>query len=304
MNNKTFFSQSRNLFQRWKRYKERINPVPPGWLISSDYCLDDKNKNDCITFTISPVPELGKFFAFLNKKLPKDIKNMSKVPDEVIKFIRDNKIFFTISVIIKNKEKMVDIDDLRIDVENLKTSPHLRPQELKELNEFSNYLKKKKINQNVLRNMKLVIFLFTRLVEFLTIKHYTEAIYWAPDRDAVMDIADGIILHLIKTECTNLLHGRRKIPELHIGIEDKKKNLFRFEALIRYPDIIAGVISSVDFDTYAAQKEKHFDLFVNAIGGNPRIVIMEWSPNEFKTFPLHKRIKTNRIIRASEMKNV
>ncbi len=304
MNNKTFLSQSRNFFQRWKIYKKRLNPVPPGWFVSSDYCLDDKNKHDCITFTISPVPELREFSAFLNKKLPRDIKKMSKVRDEVIKFIRDNKIFFTISIIIKDKEKIVNIDEFKADIENMKTSLHLRPEEMKALNKFSAYLKKTNINHNVLRNMRLVILLFARLVEFLTIKHYTGAIYWSPDRDAIMDISDGIISKLVNIECTNLLHGRRKVPELHIGIEDKKEGVFRFDSFIRYPDIITGVVSSVDFDTFTAQKEKHFDMFFNAVLGNPRIVIIELSPDEIKTYPLHKRINPKEIIRASEMKKL
>lgn len=308
MNTKTFFSQSKNLFQRWKIYKKRLNPVPPGWLISSDYCLDDKNKKDCITFTISPVPELNRFAAILNKKLPKDMKEIRKVPDEVIKFVRDNKIFFSISIIIKNKEKMVDINDFKTDIASMKTSPHLRTHELKALNKFSAYLEKTNINHNVLRNMQLVVSLFSRVVEFLAIKHYTEAIYWAPDRDAIMDVSDGIILKLINIQCTNLLYGRRKVPEIHIGLEDKKEGVFRFDTFIRYSDIITGVVSSVEFNTLTAQKEKHFDLFVNSVLGNPRIVIMEIERKDenidVKTLPLHKRIKTKDILRASELKNV
>lgn len=308
MNTKTFLSKSPNLFKRWQGYKKPLNPIPPGWLVSSDYCLDDLAKNDCITFTISPVPELSKFAAFLNKKLPKDIKNMSKVPDEVIKFIRDNKIFFTISFIIKNKEKFIDIDEFKADIENIRTGPHIRPHELKALNKFSAYLKKTNINHNVLRNMQLVVSLFPRIVEFLTMKHFTEAIYWAPDRDAIMDISDGIISKLINIQCTNLLHGRRKVPELHIGIEDKKEGVFRFDTFIRYPDIITGVVSSVDFNTYTAQKEKHFDLLVNAVLGNPRIVIIEMErlgeEMHIKVLPLHRRMKSKDIVRASDGPNV
>lgn len=273
----------------------------------SDYCLDDKGKNDCITFTICPMVPNYDLSLILKKKLPRDIKDITKPTDEEIKFIRDPyPPFFTISILIKEKEKCASIDYLKEDVKNLKESPHLNEREQKKLNKFNNYLKQKNINHKVLKNMAIIAGMFTRIVEFLTIKHHTEEIHWFPDRDAIMDISDGIILDLVNIQCqgTELIRGRKIPPKLRIGGEDKKNNVFRFDPLVRYPDIITGVVSSIDFDTYTAQEEKHVDLFVNAILGNPRIVIMEMSPNEFKTFPLHKRIKTKNIIRASEMKNV
>jgi hypothetical protein len=52
--------------------------------------------------------------------------------------------------------------------------------------------------------MQLIVFMFTRIVEFLTVKHYTEEVHWFPDIGiAVMDVSDRIILDLINTQCTN-----------------------------------------------------------------------------------------------------
>lgn len=305
MNTKTFLSKFISFSKQWEKYKKRITPLPLGWIVMSDYCLDDKNKNDCITFTICPMVQNYHLVPWLEKKLSRDIKDITKVTDAEIEFIRNpNPPFFTISMLIKEKEKIANIDNLKIDMKNFKESLYLNSKQQKQFNEFDNYLKKKKINSRVLENMQLIVFMFTRIVEFLTIKHNTEEIHWFSDRDAVMDISDRIILDLINIQCTNLLHGRRSVPKFSVGVEDKENGIHRFDALIRYPDIITGVISSMDFDRGFPEKEKHFDLFVNAILENPRIIIMEMLPEEIKILNLRKTIKSNEIIRFSEWTKV
>jgi hypothetical protein len=96
MNTKTFFSKFISFSEKWTKYKKRIAPLPLGWIVMSDYCLDDKNKNDCITFTICPMMPNDELSLVLGKKLPKDIKDMAKVSDDVIKFIRDAYPFYNI----------------------------------------------------------------------------------------------------------------------------------------------------------------------------------------------------------------
>jgi hypothetical protein len=49
MNTKTFFSGFTSFSEQWKKYKKQISPAPLGWIVISDYCLDDKNKNDDIS---------------------------------------------------------------------------------------------------------------------------------------------------------------------------------------------------------------------------------------------------------------
>ncbi len=301
MNTTTFFSKFISFSEKWEKYKKLIAPIPLGWIIMSDYCLDDKDKNDSISFTICPMVPNYNLSLWLRKKLPRDIKKITKVTDEEIKFIRDpSPPLFTISILIREKEKINTIENLKIDIKNLKESPFLNLKQQKKINKFDNYLKQNNINHKVLRNMEIIISIFTRIVEFLTIKHCTEEIHWFPDRDAVMDISDRIILDLINMQCSNLLQGRRMRPKIRIGLENKEKNIFVFEPLVRYPDIITGTVSSIDFNQQSTKKEKHFDLFVNAILENPRIVIMELSPSEFKVLPLRKTIRTNEIIRAPE----
>lgn len=55
MNTRTFLSNFPTFVKRWKTYRKKLGGTPLGWTVMSDYCLDDPNKNDYITFTISPI---------------------------------------------------------------------------------------------------------------------------------------------------------------------------------------------------------------------------------------------------------
>jgi hypothetical protein len=89
-----------------------------------------------------------------------------------------------------------------------------------------------------------------------------------------------------------------------VGLEDKEKGIFVFDPLVRYPDIITGVVSSIDFEHGVTEKEKHFDLLVNAILENPGIIIMKILPEEIKILTLRKTIKSNDIVRLSELQKL
>ncbi len=128
MNNKTLFSQDKKFLELWKSYTKGIKEilhmryVPHYWYILSDYCLFDKNKpSPTATFTLCPLASPSDIANHLSRKKFKDLKQMTNVPDEVLKTIRDDKYFFTISFVIeKNYLTVSDEDFLKIQ-ENLKT---------------------------------------------------------------------------------------------------------------------------------------------------------------------------------------
>lgn len=154
----------------------------------SDYCLDNQEKNDCIVFIISPIlgqPEqMGKF---LNKKLSSDIKHLKIIPQDTIEFIRDFKVFFSIVFILQEKQKLVNMQYFKTDIRTLSESPMIMGESRKRIKQFSESLKQKCLGEKTLKNMFLISFLFGRIVEFLTIKHFAEGINWFPDRDSVMN---------------------------------------------------------------------------------------------------------------------
>lgn len=101
-----------------------------------------------------------------------------------------------------------------------------------------------------------------------------------------MNIGKGIIKELTNIQCSNALAGRIKAPKLQIGIENPKTQEFIFDPFIRYPDIITGVFSSIDFMKHGVDKEKHAQLLQDVIIDNPRILLFMLSPEEISCMRL------------------
>lgn len=287
MNTRTFLSNFPTFVKRWQTYRKKLGGTPLGWTVTSDYCLDDPNKNDCITFTISPI--LGQIEAiakFLDKKLPVEIKKMKQVPQETIDFIKKQKEFFSLVFLFPDKDKLFNIQYFKTDMSALAESSMIPDESRKRLKLFARSLERKGLHKKVLQNLFLVSFLYGKIVEFLTIKHYTEAIHWFPDRDSIMREGKGIIRELANVSCTNAIAGRTRYPEVHIGGENLATGEFVFDPFTRYPDIISGVFSSLPIFSNRELKEKHLELLQKAILDNPRIAWFVIYPDKMRCFDM------------------
>lgn len=287
MNTRTFLSNFPTFVKRWQTYRKKLGGTPLGWTVTSDYCLDDPNKNDCITFTISPI--LGQIEAiakFLDKKLPVEIKKMKQVPQETIDFIKKQKEFFSLVFLFPDKDKLFNIQYFKMDMSALAESSMIPDESRKRLKLFARSLERKGLHKKVLQNLSLVSFLYGKIVEFLTIKHYTEAIHWFPDRDSIMREGKGIIRELANVSCTNAIAGRTRYPEVHIGGENLATGEFVFDPFTRYPDIISGVFSSLPIFSNRELKEKHLELLQKAILDNPRIAWFVIYPDKMRCFDM------------------
>lgn len=138
MNTRTFLSNFPTFVKRWKTYRKKLGGTPLGWTVMSDYCLDDPNKNDCITFTISPI--LGQVEAvakILDKKLPAEIKKMKQVPQGTIDFIKKQKEFFNLVFLLPDKQELFNIQYFKTDILALSESPMIPEDSRKRLKVFA-----------------------------------------------------------------------------------------------------------------------------------------------------------------------
>ena len=283
MNTRTFLSNFPTFVKRWTSYRKKLGPTGLGWTVMSDYCLDGDSKNDCITFTISPnFGQPNQMAEFLNRNLPHDIKNVTHISQDVINFIRDCHLFFNLVFVFPQKQELVDMQYFKTDMVALSESSMITEENRKRIREFSQKLNRKGGHKKVLQNLSLVTFLFGKIVEFLTIKHFAEGINWFPDRDPVMDIGKGIIKELSNVGYTNAIAGRVKTPIIHMGMENPVTKEFVFDPLVRYPDIITGVFSSISIYEQRTPKEKHIRLWNEALLNNPRTVLFTMLPNEIR----------------------
>ena len=284
MNTRTFLSNFPTFVKRWQAYRKKLGGRALGWTVMSDYCLDDPNKANCITFIISPIlgqPE--QVAKVLNNKLPADIKNMKHVPKDTINFIRDRKEFFISSFLLSDKQKLVDLQYFKTDILSLSESPLIPDRYRKKLEKFFYHLNKKRLHKKVVQNLSLIVFWFAKIVEFLTIKHNAEEIHWFPDRDDIMKIGDGIILELANINYNNAIARRKNTPKVRIGIENPYTRKFIFDPFIRYADIVNGVFSSIPSPNV---KEKHIQILKDSMVNNPRIVWFLIYPEKMRCFDM------------------
>ena len=78
MNRKTILSSHfPDFVEKWKKFQHKFKKVD-SWYITSDYCLDDKDKpNDVMTFTIFPFVPPHLLKCEVKKYLSKDINLLS-----------------------------------------------------------------------------------------------------------------------------------------------------------------------------------------------------------------------------------
>lgn len=102
----TLSSHIPSFMHDWRNYKRGLRGLKfTDWIISSDYCLDDKNKlNDVITFTIFPRVFPKELFSEINRYVPADIKNVTHFSDVTLNYLKSSPYFFNISVLLENKE--------------------------------------------------------------------------------------------------------------------------------------------------------------------------------------------------------
>ena len=303
MNTKTVLSQYPAFMGRWKKYK-KFFPDVKNWFISSDYCFDKNKYNQVITFTICPSVNIKSLEAHLQKDLPKDIKHLTHISDEMISFLKTNYLFFSISFIIKGKSDLL-IDNLKDSIPkwieqleiNNKIEYHKQIQKYKLLQQ---YLTQKSYNKKLVCNLCLTSISLAFIIEFLIIKYDAKKILWISDRDDMLNLCGGVMVDIVQSSYNGLLNKRKK-ENIFFGVakENSKNHKFEFDGLIRYPDIISGVISSIDFERNICDKEKHFDLFVNVVADNERIQAFQIKDGLLHaSYEFKRKNKGSDIIRA------
>lgn len=307
MNTRTELSHHKNIMKQWDKYKRmlsrKLGRIPSEWLILSDYCLDDPQKNPCITFTISPMQDLYTLGRILQENLPRDFKDIGTVPEKTLIFLRDYKYFFTLALIFSdiNKAEIVKgLQDMVVYV--CDNYPKMSPAMMSRVKKFREYLKRRNKNYNVLKNLSLIAIVFSQIVEFLCIKHSAKQIQWISDRDDVLNIEGGIIFDIINIITTQLIYGRRRSISLGVGLEDKKAKEFSFDMFIRYPDLVTGAVSSINYEKHQVTKPKHLELLINSIFKNPNILMLRLQNERlnFIRYKLNQKFSSSEIIRVED----
>ncbi len=280
----------------WRQYKKGLKEIKGlkiiNWCIASDYCFNNNNKLDVATFTIFPC-SCGKILSIMSQdKLPKDIKETRKFSQESIDFLKNSKLFFSISIIINNLNSFFDQESANEQMlQSLQFYEQLPFNEksvdtdkgYKDLKKIHAYINQKSYSKKLLSQMYFVAKFISQILEFLLIKENCTKPHWCSDRDYLISFKNGIIMKFIGSYVYRYIKGRISNFNLVLPAEINEENkTYPYDPIIRIPDILTGILSSVEMTDRGliAQKPKHYDLFKEVIVDNPRIITLEFDVNK------------------------
>jgi hypothetical protein len=278
----TLSSHIPSFMHDWRNYKRGLKGLKfTDWIISSDYCLDDKNKpNDVITFTIFPRVIPRELFLEIDRCVPADIKNITHFSEETLNYLKHSPYFFNISILLENREnfckkaqlikmfeKLISIyKQFSLDMQECHKDDYRRIQK------FAQYLKQGNCSKKLLSTLLLVTQHFSVIVEFLLIKEKHSQIFWCSDRDSIISFNDGIIFNFVRMCVPMLIKGR--IKEYNVKCVGHSNEEFLFDPFIRIPDIITGALSSLIpiENGITAQQPKHIEIINQCLVNNNKMI--------------------------------
>ena len=275
-------------FRKWKYYKRKFSKKNfskkgiKDWFICSDYCVDDDNKNDVITFTIIPTIFMKQVYSDSKRYLTKDLKHISSISSEVINYLKNNEECFSISIILTNKKLFVNnlsemSKHLHAQIDDYKTMPddlkNQKKSEYKRIVDFVSYIDSKNCDRKFMSHFFMVLHTVAYIMEFLIIKENANLVNWVSDRDSIISFKDGIIYDLLNALVYSLIKNRSKDYKIGLFHFNELQN---FDPILRIPDIITGALSSIAINkngVVCTQKKKHKVIIEDVIYNNPRIFI-------------------------------
>lgn len=280
MNRKTFLSSHfPDVVTKWNKYFCKLKEVN-SWYISSDYCLDDKDKpNDVMTFTIFPFDHPYTIRDGIKQYLPKDIKDFKNLSEKALNYIKTFPYFFSMAFIIEHKNDMFKLEEnkslLNDVIKHMENWPKPKKEEfIHKMKKFRSYLNRKDVDLKTLSDMAITSNIMSFIIEFLMIKANAKHIMWISDRDRITDFQDGIVSEFVRLGYANLVNNRVPDKEVYGFWGGKEYDKKIFDEFVRIPDYISGALAAIDFEDSNNIPEKHYKLFDKGIIDNDRICIM------------------------------
>jgi len=260
------------------------------WMVFSDYVIDDKNKNNVITFSFIPyILDFELFKKLINDLACKDLKNIKNIDEKFMLFLKDMPIF-TFSFIIKGKkricytqEKIFLINKFEKVIELfeywIRFEPKNKEMYEESIKDFRILLNETKSNKNLKIKKDIVIISVIAsylLFEFCRLHGNIEIIGWFSDRDKVVEFGGKkfnfpILYNLANIYFHAFYENLKQKPELVFGKILNEQSWY--DEFNRIPDYICGALADYNFDKNICSHRKHIKLIEDLIASNKKIRI-------------------------------
>jgi hypothetical protein len=262
---------------------------PKKWVLLTDYCLDDKNKANVITFVLLFFRTEEEHAAMEQKILTlqkSDIKHTRYISNRLMRYLRKLPVF-SYSFILEDRLQLfgdTTADQQREVVSNLtvirdcyqtwlKTAPN---QDV--VSYYQDNIKKldaqiKVVSQGKKIRQHVDILLTTALgavytAEILKNVPDLQIVGWLPDRDKITQSCNEIAIPIFHCMLYNSLGGK----DVQLPVADPKITGKPFyDAMNRVPDDICAAVADYDFSHPTISKEKFSHVLHVLMAGNPYV---------------------------------
>jgi len=266
-----------------------IHKKVKGWIITSDYCIKDKNKKNRIAcFTIIPyIAPLDMIINTIKRLAPKDIKKTRKISNEFINFLRSGVVYNVCinlqkfnAVISSQGEAENHLNDIismyRSFIRSTEKNTVYFEGVIRDVKMLKEEIKKKSFNQKLLNHILFISFMAAYLARTIVQETDAETLSWFPDRDDITDSYNKLACNLFHAQCYTLCnYSDLDISNKTIGIGLQTDNDLWFDPLIRIPDYIAGSFADWDYKTNEVS-DKHLPMIESFAADNPFLAVFEY----------------------------
>jgi hypothetical protein len=259
------------------------------FLLISDYCVEDENKsNDVIAFTLAPDhAALPQSMRDLNQLIPKDIKKITEVTDDMSKALNDPR-FFHIAFMLDDTSGFLHSDhvdrrgvvlqNMRLIIEMIQQWSDNQPEGRQKFQEqiarfkhATKELERRTANVKLFCRMSITCILAAVLAFYLSKETICHSILWLPDRDKIHDAFAKIYFDLFEINHWGLCLqeiSEERIPRVGFATDEANKRTLWFDPLIRLPDFIAGTVASWNMERNLTSREKHAKILEKVVADN------------------------------------
>jgi len=259
------------------------------WIIASDYSMNRPEfTHDAMAFVL--IPYKADIFppAEIEKHLPIDFKDCGKTVDVTyISYLRSAPAFSFVFLLDRSQKLFSDAElaaqALQRSLAMMKGWPNAtEPQNAEMIRKAELSLREAKTT-SFLRKVNDVTMLsllgaFVGMVA--TRKRKLDGILWAPDRDNMTGVWEGLSSALFQANLHSALH-RRKMPEMYtVGIAGDARDAGKlwFDAYIRLADYLATPAAAMTRREDGAGKfDKCNQIVREVFADNPQLVVQRWA---------------------------
>jgi len=267
------------------------------WMLYSDYCIGDKNKNsDVITFTFAPYAHgFIEYEELVEKYSFKDIKHLKKVNIEFLHLIKNSPVL-SISIML-NKDRKIYYDEKEKDSllqafdgihemidywkKNEPESPEKYKSAAQDIIFIRRELKNNKINIKLMRDIYITASIAAYLMFEVNKTIPVGIMGWFSDRDSLLSYKSAQLEKPIIFRLTHIMYHilceKKQIPSNGnpIFFIPEEKGKVSYDAMLRIPDIICATLADYNFSTKEFSHEKYYPILENLFKSNKKIIVID-----------------------------